>query len=302
MKLISLVALFSLGNLLVAAQKPSEKKEAPQQYFSESGQPLAVKETRDKNGVLTERAFTRQADGGLDNKELYTNGKISETDYFGSDGKMTFKTKFNNKGEAIETIFYESSGEISSRSTHSYDSNGNGKTESFRKDGSKKSSETLDSDMRIVELINYKPDGRTSSTERCKYDGKISECKKTECTRLDGDGKLLSKTAFDHNTRVKEETKYFTSGKPREIQILENAYTTNERIKDWTIYDEDGSYRTQKMERFKLENGVGMSKPVEVNYYSMRGELLRKDAFKYDARGNELERRTYDAQGRELKN
>ena len=170
------------------------------------------------------------------------------------------------------------------------------------KGGNLKSSNTTDEEGRTLQDINFNADGTISSKEVCQYDGKISACKKRECLSYNGNNVLVKKEVFDHQTKRKETTDYFNSGKIKSLKIEEDAYRpvakfayTRYRHVQEDSYKEDGSCHKQILQWFNESGGGSIGKPLESANYSTDGKLIDKWVYKYDDKGNELESIKYDA-------
>ncbi len=297
-----LPALF-FGQKKTEAQKKSVniKVKAPEQYYSESGIPLRVEEKRDTKGQLIEKIFYRHRStpksDTINEKQLYTNGKISETQYYTGAGKLSFATKYNAEGKEAETTFYEENGEIHDKSVYTNGGNGTSKTARYGKGGILESLNTTDQDGRQLENISYSKDGTIRSKEVCQYDGRMESCKQSECFTYNSKNTLIRKEIYSYITKRKEITSYFSSGKIESFKIYENAYTGNGTVLEVTNYTEDGSYSKQTMQQFKEKDYVS-SKASEINSFDATGKLLSKWVAKYDATGNTLENSVYDAGGK----
>jgi len=310
--LLLFLALFFFSSLLQAQKRPSYpkkpgKKAQPEQYYSESGIPLRLEEKKDKNGQLIEKTFYR-ARGNvksdtINEKQLFTNGKLYETQYYTGEGKLSFLSRYDEAGALTETVFYESNGEIHEKIAYTKGVNGITKTVRYQKGDIIRSTEITDGDGRSLQSISFKEDGTISSKTACQYDGPVHACKKRECLSYNGENTLTYKEVFYNETKQREETKYFNSGKIKSYQLYEGAYSANSKMLQWDIYEEDGTYRKQVMQSFKKSKSKydrGVSAPTEITYFSADGKLQKKYTHAYDDKGNTLETLSYDAGGKLL--
>jgi len=310
--LLLFLALFIFSSALLAQKRPSYpkkpgKKSEPEQYYSESGIPLRLEEKKDKNGQVIEKNFYRDRgkvkSDTLNEKQLFNNGKLYEARYYTGEGKLSFVSKFDAEGKQSEIIFYEKTGEVHDRNVYTYGTNGTKKSIRYGKGDVIESSQITDEDGRILNTMEFSADGTVLRKEVCQYEGKISACKKRECLKYNGDNILIYKEVFNHETKQREETKYFDSGKIKSYQLSEGAYTASSNMLKWDIYEEDGSYRKQLMKSFKKSKSKydrGVTAPTEVSYYSADGKLQKKYTHAYDDKGNTLETLSYDANGKLL--
>src|SRR5581483_907381 len=127
--LVLLLPAALLSSNALVAQKKSTHTTAKkaEEYYSESGKPLYTKDVKDKNGKLAERDFLYKDDNKLEHKELYTNSKITEADYY-ADEVLSFKTTFDDKGKETSTTFINRDGTTRSKSVYTYQPDGQSKT------------------------------------------------------------------------------------------------------------------------------------------------------------------------------
>lgn len=288
-------------------KKTTAKKQAPaQNYYSESGIPLRVEEKKDMNGVLTEKIFYRDRGNAssdtINERQLYKNGKLAESQYYTGEGKLSYAVKTSEDGKESESVFYDKDGLVHEKNVTTHGTNGTKKTVSYKKGETIRMTEISDADGRILNRIDYNDEGMITGKEICQYDGPVSACKRSECIKYRGDNSLLYKEVHDREKKRKEITRYYGSGKMQSFQVYaSSASSAPEQIVQWDIYEEDGSYRRQMMQSFKKKSGtrnITVSSPTEVSYFTAEGKLKDKLNYTYDANGNELERLSYDANGK----
>ena len=296
-------AFILCGPLLFFGQKKpvNMKVKSPERFYSESGIPLRVEEKRDAKGQLTEKTFYRDRSkpksDTINEKQFYTNGKLSEVLYYTGEGKISFGTKYDSNGKESETTFYEPNGDIHSKSVYTNGADGTSKTARYGKGGVLESVETSDDENRLLQEIRYS-NGEMLSKEICQYDGKMAACKKKECMSYNKSNALTRKIVYDHQTKRKEETTYFKSGKIETYNVYEDAYTKHSHPGEMWIYKEDGSYNKQLMQTFKTQRGGSKSVSSEIISFDPGGKITGKLAFTYDAGGNETEMTGHNADGK----
>lgn len=289
----------------VGTKQNTSKKALPEMYYSESGIPLRLEEKKDKNGQVIEKTFYRDRSkvksDTINEKQLFNNGKLYETQYYTGEGKLSFLSRFDENGKAAETVFYDKSGEIDNKTTYSHGINGTTKEVRYQKGDVIRSTEITDGDGRMLTKMEFSEDGTLSRNQVCQYDGPITACKKRECLSYNSAGILTYKETFDHVTKRREDSRYFESGKMKSYELREGSGLTD-KLLEMDFYEEDGSYRKQMMVTFAKSygkrKGGSISKASEVTSYNAEGKLKSKLTYTYDDKGNETEVMFYDGSGK----
>lgn len=145
-------------------------------------------------------------------------------------------TTYDEKGNRVEEVRYNSNGSLAEKTTFARDENGNQTTTRYKADGtmSAKWVSTFDASGKMTSGAQYAPDGslRLKMVRKFDANGKL-----IEGAMYNADGSLMNKTLFKYDAEGQqaEDTVYDASG------VLMQKYIRSNTGDTVTLYDKNGA-------------------------------------------------------------
>lgn len=221
-----------------------------------------------KGNVKSIKQTTRYAVGSFECILSIFDCKGNKIEVNDCDASLNYKhtSKYDSRGNEIESVTYNPDGSLSLKYTYKYDNKGNQIEENFLGLDDiihEKSIRKYDSKGNLTSGCRYDKDGRLLSKWTCKYDSEGYEI----CEKWDGSEYSCSK---------------------RKATIYNNYGNWTERY----FYDEDDNL--SMFSTFKYDN---KGNNIEMNLYNPDGIHVFVSYTKYDKNGNEIEMTIYNPDG-----
>ncbi len=256
-------------------------------------------------------------------KAIDESGKITKGEKLRNlesmDDEYDYYKVFDENGNIIEVISYDSAGRRVERTTYIYDKNGNeievidyyydysvellSRKRTFKYDEDENIIEEIWYDPSIagqyiykyneegnmIEKVWYNPDGGIIEKKAYKYDENSNMIKEIE---YDSDGKsdITVTNKYDQNGNVIEKIEYDSDGKLYNTVTYKNDKNGNMIEGNWL--DAEGNIQEKVSYKYNIKGQV-----VELSWYGPEDGSTEKYSYEYNENGHVIEYSRYDSDG-----